>query len=151
MYCAVAPDVMKAPRSSVPLRQHGRQAEVRQGRDGAEPPVVVGDPMAIDLGEHLILLHATEDVFDTHPQLRVETIEPPLRPGEDAMVPSALDRNDDPVVGVVRRGPIVAQVDIVGKNSGDTHLIIALNWACPFSVPAFPALTSAQVVLQAFE
>ena len=67
MYCAVAHKAM----GLVPLRRHGGQAEVRQGRDGAEPPIVVGDPVAIDLREDLVLLQAAEDVFDAHPQPRV--------------------------------------------------------------------------------
>jgi len=73
--------------------------------------------MAIDLREHLVLLHPAEDVLDDDTPPRVEAVEPPLGPAEHPMVPAPLDRRTELVAGMVGRGPVIAPVEGVARRS----------------------------------
>jgi len=112
MYCTIALDE-RTPLSPGRLRQGRRQAAGGQGRDVPEAPIVAADPMAIDLGQHLVLLETTEDMLHDDPPPGVGSVEPAFDSREQPVVPPLLHGYDDVVVWVVGRRPVVAPVEVV--------------------------------------
>ena len=106
---------------SIRLRDSRCQAEVHQRCDIAEAPVVVGDVMTVDLREYLVLLQAAEDMLHDDPPPRLDSVELAFGSREQPVVPPPLDRDDDAMVWVVARRPIVASVEIV--LSHPRHLV----------------------------
>lgn len=72
--------------------------------------------MGVDLDKQLVLLHPAEDMLHDDSLSGLETIEGPLSPSEDAMIPKSFDRGAERIAGVVSQRPVITSIQRVVRH-----------------------------------